>query len=99
MVDIGTNISVPIEMIKPMRFRLITHRQFLSLFINNKLGVFAVFLVGADQEEVHIGGDTEASVPAEFTFKLIAEVGCVIVKEFDLLSVWECVFQIDKRTG
>ena len=67
-----------------MRFRLIPHRQFLSLFINNKLGIFAVFLVGADQEEVHIGGDTEATVTAEFTFKLAAEVGRVIVKEFYL---------------
>jgi hypothetical protein len=99
MVDIGTNISVPTKMIKPMRFRSIPHRQFLSLFINNKLGIFAVFLVGADQEEVHIGGYTEASVPAEFTFKLTAEVGCVIVEEFDLLSVGERIFQIDKRTG
>ena len=87
------------EMIKPMRFRLITHRQFLSLFINNKLGVFAVFLVGADQEKVHIGGDTEATFSAEFTFKLTAEVGCVVVEEFDLLSVGERIFQIDKRTG
>ena len=66
-----------------MRFRLIPHRQFLSLFINNKLRIFAVFLVGADQEKVHIGGDTEATFSAEFTFKLVAEVGCVIVEEFD----------------
>ena len=82
-----------------MRFRLIPHRQFLSLFINNKLGIFAVFLVGADQKEVHTRGYTEASVTAEFTFKLTTEVGCVIVKEFDLLSVWQRIFQIDKLTG
>ena len=86
-------------MIKPMRNRTIPHRQILSLFINNKLGIFAVFLVGADQEEVHIGDDAEASVPAEFTFKLTAEVGCIIVKEFDLLSVGKRIFQIYKRTG
>jgi hypothetical protein len=99
IIDIGTDIFVPLEMIKPMRFRLIPHRQILSLFINNKLWIFAVFLVGADQEKVHIGGDTEASVPAEFTFKLTAEVGCVVVEKFDLLSVGERIFQIDKRTG
>ena len=84
---------------RPLRSREISQRQFLSLFINNKLGIFAVFLVGADQEEVHIGGDTEASVPAEFTFQLTAEVGCVVVEKFDLLSVGERIFQIDKRTG
>ena len=79
--------------------RYVPHRHFLSLFINNKLGVFAVFLVRADQEKVHIGGDTEATFSAEFIFKLVAEVGCVVVEEFDLLSVGERIFQIDKRTG
>ena len=81
----------------PMRY--VPHRHFLSLFINNKLGFFAVCFVGADQEEVHIGGDTEATFSAEFIFKLVAEVGCVVVEEFDLLSVGERIFQIDKRTG
>ena len=82
----------------PLRSREISQRQFLSLFINNKLWIFTVFFVGADQEEVHIGGDTEATVTAEFTFQLTAEVGCVIVKEFYLLSVWQRIFQIDKAS-
>ena len=81
-----------------MRFRLIPHRLILSFLINNKLGIFAVFLVGADQEEVRTRGYTEATVAAGLTFKLTAEVGCVIVKEFYLLSVWEGVFQIDKTS-
>ena len=81
-----------------MKFLLIPHQLFLSLFINNKLGVFAVFLVSADKQKFHIGNYAEASISAEFAFKLVAEVGCVIVKEFNLLTVWKRIFQIYKAT-
>ena len=62
----GAMVDIYIEM--PTRFRLIPHRQFLSLFINNKLGIFAVFLVGANEDKIHIGDDAEATVAAKFTF-------------------------------
>ena len=71
----------------------------LSFFINHQFWIFTVFFVGTNQDEVHVGDDAEAAVSAEFAFQLVAEVGCVIVEEFDLLSVGECVFRINKRTG
>lgn len=46
----------------------------LSLFINDKFGVFAVCLVGADENEIRIGNNTEAFVLVGFTLKLIADV-------------------------
>ena len=77
-----------------MRNRLILHRQILSLFINNKLGIFAVFLVGANEDEIHIGDDSEASVTAKFAFQLISQIGGVIIKEFDGLAVWQTVSRL-----
>ena len=73
---------------------MIPHRQFLSFFINHKLGIFAVFLVGADKNEVHIGDDSEASVTTEFALQLIPKIGGVIIEEFDGIPVGEAVFQI-----
>ena len=54
-----------------------------AFFIDKKLGIFAVFLIGADQGEVHISDDSEASITAECAFKLIAKISGVIIKEFD----------------
>ena len=59
---------------QPMRFRLIPHRLFLSFLIYYKLGVFAVFLVCAYQEEVHICGYAEAAVATEAQYN---ELKCI----------------------
>jgi hypothetical protein len=70
-----------------------------QLFYKSQARGFRRFPRRYSQEKVHIGGDTEATFTAQFTFQLTAEVACVIVEEFDLLSVGECVFRINKRTG
>ena len=53
----------------------------LSLLVNDQLRVFAVFLIGADQQKIHICGNAEASISAKFTFQLVAKIGCPVVKE------------------
>ena len=55
----------------------------LSLLVNDHLRVFAVFLIGTDQQKIHVRGNAEASISPKFTFQLVAEIGCLIVKEFD----------------
>ena len=65
-----------------------------AFLINNQLGIFSVFLIGANEDKIHIGDDSEASMTAEFAFELISQIGGVIVKEFDGLAVWEAVFEI-----
>ncbi len=67
----------------------------LSLLVNDQLRVFAVFLIGADQQKIHICGNAEAAVAAKLTFQLVAEVGCLIVKEFDSFSVGKAVCKVD----
>ena len=67
----------------------------LSFLINHKLGIFAVFLISADEKEIHISGNAKTTVTAEFAFKLISEIGSIIIKEFHLLSVRKRVFHID----
>ena len=52
----------------------------LSFLINHKLGIFAVFLIRADEKKIHITGNSEAPVSAKLTFKLICKVGGVIIK-------------------
>ena len=66
-----------------------------AFFIDKKLGIFAVFLIGADEDEVHIGDDAKATTSAEFTFQLITKIGGVIIEEFDGVAIWQAVFQID----
>ena len=42
------------------------YRQGLSFLIDDKVRVFTVFFVGADEQEIHIGDDAEATVATEF---------------------------------
>ena len=70
----------------------------LSLFINDKLWIFSVFIIGADEQKIHIGNDAEAAVAAEFTFKLSTEISRAVVKEFDGSAVGERVFEIDEAS-
>ena len=46
----------------------------LSLFIYNKFRIFALRLISADEEKIHICRNAEAAAAAEETGKLIAEV-------------------------
>ena len=46
--------------------------RLLSLFINDEFRIFAVFFVGADQNEIHIGSNAKAPVSAEFAFQLVS---------------------------
>ena len=57
----------------------------LSLLVENKLGVGTFRLVGADKNKIHVGKHAEAAVSAEFTFELVAEIGCPVVEEFYFL--------------
>ena len=67
----------------------------LSLLVNDQLRVFAVFLIGADQQKIHICGNAEASISAKFTFQLVAKIGCPVVKEFDGIPVGKAVCKVD----
>ena len=67
----------------------------LSLLVNDQLRVFAVFLIGADQQKIHICGNAEASISAKFTFQLVAKIGCPVVKEFDGFPVGKAVCKVD----
>ena len=67
----------------------------LSFLVNDQLRVFTVFLIGADQQKIHICGNAEAAVAAKLTFQLVAEVGRLIVKEFDGFSVGKAVCKVD----
>ena len=49
----------------------------------------------ADQQKIHICGNAEAAVAAKLTFQLVAEVGRLIVKEFDGFSVGKAVCKVD----
>ena len=69
---------------------------FLSFLINHKFGIFSVFFIRAYEKEIHV---SDYSVAFCFSLKLTAELGLLIVKEFDLFSVWKSVFHIDKFTG
>ena len=85
-----------------MQVRKNPHRgvgEILSLFINNKLGVFAVFFISAHKDEFHICHNAEATVTAEFTFELTAEICGVIIEEFYNLTVGKSVFKIDEAAG
>ena len=80
--------------ITPISYRVTTPSVTSAFFIDKKLGIFAVFFVGANENKIHIGDDAKASVTAEFAFKLISQIGGIIVKEFDGIPVGEAVFQI-----
>jgi len=67
----------------------------LSFLINHQFGIFSVFFVGAYQNEIHVGGDSETPVSAKFTFQLISQIGRAIVQELNELSVGEPVLKID----
>ena len=67
----------------------------LSLFVNDQLRISAVFLIGADQQKIHVCGKAQTAAAAVFTLQLIAEVGRLIVKELYGFSVGKSVFQID----
>ena len=53
---------------------LILRRMILSFLIDNKLGSFAVFFGGANEQEIHICGDTETTIASKFTFHPISEI-------------------------
>ena len=67
----------------------------LSLLIYNKLWIFAVLFISADEKEIHICGDAKATVAAELTLKLIAKIRSIVIKELHLLPIRERVFHID----
>ena len=67
----------------------------LSLFIDDQLGILAVFLIGANENKIHIGCNAEAAAAAERAFQLIAQVRRAVVQEFDRLSIGKPIFQID----
>ena len=51
----------------------------LSLFVNDKLGILAVFLIGGYHDKIHVGGNPKASAAAEFAFQLVSQVGCFVI--------------------
>ena len=53
--------------------------RILSFFVDHQFWIFTVFFVGADQDEVHVGGDAETAVAAEFTFQLGSQIGGAVV--------------------
>ena len=52
--------------------RFVSASPLSIFFINHKFWVFAVFFVGANEKEIHITGNSEATVSAKLTFKLIS---------------------------
>ena len=48
------------------------HCFLLSLLVNDKLWIFSVFLISADQQELQIGRNAKASFAAELTRQLIS---------------------------
>ena len=71
----------------------------LSMFIYDKLGVFAALIIGDDKKEVHAGCNTETPVTSEFTFKLIGKILCIIFKKLDHIAAWKSVFKIYEAAG
>ena len=70
----------------------------LSFLVQYQLRIRAFRLISADQDEVHVGEDSEAAVAAEFAFELGAEVGGAVVQEFDLRAARERVGEVDEAS-
>ena len=66
-----------------------------SFFIQNQLGILPVFLIGGNQDKIHVGGNAETPVSAEFTFQLGAQIGCAILQKLYGFSIGKPVLQID----
>ena len=71
----------------------------LSMFIYDKLGVFAALIIGDDKKEVHAGCNTETPVTSEFTFKLIGKILCIIFEKLDHIAVRKAVLKIYEAAG
>ena len=50
-----------------------------SFFIYNQFWVRPALSIGANQDEIHVGENAEASIATEFRFKLVAQIGGLIV--------------------
>ena len=68
-----------------------------TFFIDNKLGILSVFLVGTDKQKIKACGNAEAQTC--LSLKLSAKIGGAVIKEFCLLTTGQDVFQIDEFTG
>ena len=66
-----------------------------ALFVKQQLRVFPLRLVGADQEEVHVGQDAEAAVPAQLRLQLAAQIGGAVVQELCRGPIGQTVREID----
>ena len=73
---------------------MVPQRQILSFFIDHRLGVCAVRFVGADEDEIRVCGNAEASVAA-FRFQLISQISGAIVQEFCGASIGKGVFLVE----
>ena len=50
-----------------------------TFFVKNELRICSFRLIGADQDEIHIGQNAEAASSAQFGFQLIPEISCLII--------------------
>ena len=58
-----------------------------------------VFFVGADQNKIHVGSDSETSASTKFTFQLSSQIGRSIVQEFNELTIGKPILHIDVSTN
>lgn len=68
---------------------------FLSFFVHHQFRVRSIFFIRAHQQETHICDHSEAPVSAEFTRKLVAEIGLLVIQEPDFLPVRQVILDID----
>lgn len=58
-------------------------------------------IVCADYDKIHTCQNSETSVSTEFAFKLISQIGCLVVQELYSFAIWQWIFEVyilsDKR--
>ena len=69
---------------------------FLSLFINQQLGMFAFGFIAADQEEVHACHDAQTAVAAKQAFQLVAQIGGVVIEKRHTLTIRQAIGDVYK---
>ncbi len=67
----------------------------MSLFVNDKLWICAVFLIGGHHNEIHVGSNSKTPVSTKFTFQLIPQIGGSVSQKLYAFSVRKSIFQID----